>query len=83
MVDSLRELFQMSRDLRGGPQVVEACPYSCASTSMVWHCPEARQWSVVSLSLDCVVCLLSELPEGIIAGGTTEGSVPGFQSEAG
>lgn len=31
----------------------------------------------VSLSLDCVVCLLSELPKGIIAEGTIEGSVPG------
>jgi hypothetical protein len=44
---------------------------------MVWHCPEARQLSVVLLSLDCVVCLLSELPKGIIVEGTVEGSVPG------
>lgn len=83
MVDPLRELFHMSRALKGGPQVAEACPYSCASTSVVWHCPEARQLLVVSLSLDCVVCLLSELPKGIIAEGAVEGSVPGFQSGAG
>lgn len=34
-----------------------------------WNGLEARQLSVVLLSLDCVVCLLSELPKGIIAEG--------------
>lgn len=39
---------------------------------------EARQLSVVLPSLDCVVCLMSGLPKGIMAEGTVEGSaLPG------
>lgn len=67
----------MSRDLGwviGGRSLVltTVTPPSCYDAAL-----KPDSLSVVSLSLDCVVCLLSELPKDIIAEGTVEGSVPG------